>query len=95
MVWGGRLKSDKEMYRFETVSILMTLLFIFFMLIQANVIDVQLSEMMTRIILYAMAILFFINTIGNLNSKNRSEKIIFTPITFGLTIIHLFLAINC
>jgi len=94
LVWGGRLKSDKDMYRFETVSILMTLLFIFFMLIQSNIIDIQLPEMLSKGMLYFMAFLFFVNTLGNLKSKNKYEKLIFTPITILLSILFLFLSIK-
>ena len=33
LVWGGRLKSDKEMYRFEIFSILINALFVIVILV--------------------------------------------------------------
>ena len=39
LVWGGRLNSDKEMYRFEIFSILIKLLFVIVILVQGSFFD--------------------------------------------------------
>lgn len=93
MVWGGRLKSDKEMYQFEIISIIMTILIIGFFLIQANILSIEIPNLIETIILWSLTILFLLNTLGNFQSKNKLEKIIFTPTTLVLAILCLSLAI--
>jgi hypothetical protein len=48
IVWGGRLKSVKEMYRFEIVSIIVNLLFLFIILIQSSIIAIDFPQKMTN-----------------------------------------------
>lgn len=91
-VWGGRLKSDKEMYRFETFSILINGLFVFVILIQAGFLTIDISKKIINYALWLMTGLFLLNTLGNAISKNKLEKILFTPITMLLTIFSLILA---
>ncbi len=94
IVWGGRLKSDKEMYRFETASILINLFFLFALLVHSNILIADYSKIIMKIILWIMTILFAINTLGNIVSKNKLEKRLFTPITILLTIFSLILALT-
>jgi hypothetical protein len=37
IVWGNRLKSDKEMYRFETLSIIINIFFLFSILVHSEI----------------------------------------------------------
>lgn len=94
IVWGGRLKSEKEMYRFETVSILINSLFIFICLIQCKFIDIEISKKLMTLIFWIIAALFFLNTIGNLLSKNKFERMFFTPITLILSFFAVFIALS-
>jgi hypothetical protein len=94
IVWGGRLKTDADMYKFEFVSLLINTAFLILVLIKANHIKFQLNDTILAASFWAMASLFFLNTIGNLLSKNKLEKIIFTPLTILLTILTIVLAIN-
>ena len=41
IVWGGRLKTDLEMYRFETVSIFINILFLFIILMQSHFLTID------------------------------------------------------
>lgn len=93
IVWGGRLMSDTAMYRFETVSIVLNFLFLLIMLVSLNILNVSFSKTTMTIIFWIMAALFALNTVGNLQSKNKLEKILFTPITVLLTIFSLILAL--
>lgn len=93
-VWGGRLKNDNDMYKFEITSIVITIILIFFMLAVTDIISTPISQKVKTIGLFVMAILFFINTIGNLVSKNKIERIFFTPITILLSLFSLYLGFS-
>jgi hypothetical protein len=92
IVWGGRLKTDTEMYRFEVVSILMNLFFLFVILVQSGFLIIDFPKIIMTVILWVMTILFLFNTFGNIKSKNKIEQKLFTPITIILTIFSLILA---
>ena len=94
LVWGGRLKSDKEMYRFEIFSILINSLFVIVTLIQANFLAIDIPKKIITYILWLMAGLFLFNTLGNAISKNKLEQRLFTPMTILLTIFSLILALS-
>ena len=91
IIWGSRLKSDADLYKFEVISLLVSALFIFLILIQAKFIFVPINPLIMTISLWIMAGLFTLNTLGNLMSKNKWEKIIFTPITILLTVLSVVL----
>jgi hypothetical protein len=92
MVWGGRLKSDTDMYKFEAVSLTVNLLFLFILLVQSNYVALSIPSNILTYIFWGMAALFLLNTAGNLLSKNRMEQMIFTPITILLTLFSVVLA---
>lgn len=94
IVWGGRLKSDTQMYRFEVVSIFTNLIFLAIVFAYSGILLSDISPNIISILLWIMAALFALNTLGNLMSKNKWEKIIFTPLTFILFIFCLILALN-
>ncbi len=94
IVWGGRLKSDAEMYRFELVSIVINLFFLFIILVQSSIITVDFPKKTITILLWFMTALFAFNTLGNIKSKSKIEQIYFTPITIILTICSLILALT-
>jgi hypothetical protein len=94
LVWGGRLKSYKDMYRFEIFSILMNAVFLFVVLIQAGTLTVDLPKRVISYALWLMAGLFLLNTVGNVISKNKLEQRLFTPVTMALTIFSVILALS-
>lgn len=63
-------------------------------LISAGYIPAKINTSVLRFMLWAMAMLFFLNTIGNIFSTNRLEAIIFTPLTFILAFLCVRLAIE-
>jgi hypothetical protein len=91
IVWGGRLKSKRDMYRFEVVSILVNTLFIIIALEQASIISFSMPHYLVKGALWLMLAIFLLNSIGNLFSKNRLEKLIFTPLTFLIVILLLII----
>ncbi|MBE8719363.1 hypothetical protein C4F40_01290 [Sphingobacterium sp. Ka21] len=94
IVWSGRLKSDKEMYRFETVSILINLFFLLIILVQSSFLAIDFPRKVMTILLWIMTALFLFNTFGNAISKDRIEQRLFTPITILLTLFSLILALT-
>ena len=94
LVWGGRLKSDKEMYRFEILSIIINSLFLMVILVQANLLATEIPKKIISYALWLMTGLFLLNTAGNAISKNRLEQRVFTPLTTLLTIFSLILALS-
>ena len=94
IVWGGRLMSDKEMYRFETVSILINLIFLFIILVHSNYLAIDFPKKIMTLILWIMTAMFAFNTVGNAMSKNKLEQKLFTPITIILTIFSFILALT-
>lgn len=94
LIWGGRLKSDKEMYRFEIFSVLITSLFIVVILVQAGFWTINISNRIITVSLWIMTGFFLLNTLGNIISKNKIERLVFTPITILLAIFSLVLALT-
>lgn len=94
IVWGGRLKTDADMYKFEAVSLILNLFFLFIISLKANIISFDFPENVLNYIIWGMVALFLLNTVGNLLSKSSLEKKIFTPVTILLTIFLLILLLT-
>ncbi len=94
LVWGGRLKSDKEMYRFEIFSLLINSLFVSVILMKAGFLSIDVPKKIITYALWLMTGLFLLNTLGNVTSKNNVEQRVFTPITIMLAIFSLILALS-
>jgi hypothetical protein len=94
LVWGSRLKSDKEMYRFEIFSILITSLFVVVILVHGSFLTIDIPKKILTYALWLMTGLFLLNTLGNVTSKNKLEQRLFTPITILLAIFSLILALS-
>lgn len=90
IVWGGNLKSKSEMYIFETISLSTIFLFLLFSLIQAELVNIKISKLFTKIVLWFMLIVFSLNTIGNLLAESTLETVIFTPLT-AITAVFAFI----
>jgi len=93
-IWGGRLKSDKEMYRFEIFSVLITSAFIMVILVQTGFWIINIPNRIITIALWLMTGLFLLNILGNVVSKNKFERLVFTPITILMAIFSLILALS-
>ncbi|GAL87280.1 hypothetical protein CHU_2401 [Sporocytophaga myxococcoides] len=86
IAWGGRLKSDSEMYVFETISILVNLFLGLVILIKGDYIRTSFNKKVIDIILWAFIVNFILNTIGNLFAKTILEKS-FAVLTLGSAIL--------
>lgn len=91
IIWGGRLKKAADIYILEMTSLLLNTGFLVIVLIKSKYFNVIVSDTILSIVLWAMAIVFILNTIGNLFSKNNFERKIVTPITLLVTILLIIL----
>lgn len=80
-VWGGRLETAAQMYRFEAFSVMINLLIVFITLMRINIVPQFFSERIVARTTWVLAHLLFANTIANIFSESLWEAIIFTPIT--------------
>jgi hypothetical protein len=94
IVWGSRLKTDSDMYKLETVSVILNVFFLIVILSISNFIPFTINESVLTVLLWIMAALFLFNTVVNMLSKNRLEKLIFTPVTIILTILTVVLIVS-
>lgn len=74
IAWGGRLRSDSEMYVFEFVSIGVNLFLDFVLLMKSHYLKFYFREKIVNYILWFFFGLFVLNTIGNLFAKTTFEK---------------------
>ena len=86
ITWGGRLKSDSEMYVFETISVIINLFLLSILLIKGKYLKELIPMKIVNITLYIFLVLFALNTIGNIFAKTNFEKF-FTLLTLTFTIL--------
>lgn len=94
MIWGGRLKTQEELYVFESISLVLNTLMLWIVIIRIGYTKARMNLKIVRVVLWLMVILFSLNTIGNLMAFNNLEAYIFTPITFILALFCFRLAIK-
>ena len=86
ITWGGRLKTDSEMYVFTLVSIAINLLLGTTLLIKGGYVKKIIRLEVVNLILWIFLILFGLNTIGNLFAETLFEKSI-SILTLALSIL--------
>lgn len=82
VTWGGQLNSVEEMYVFETISLAVNLFLIVVLLLKGQYIKNQISVKWLNGIILLFAILFALNTVGNLFAKASVEMIVGGLLTF-------------
>lgn len=92
--WGGRLKTQQEMYRFEAVSIIINLVIMLIIAIKGGYIKRLRPNKMITILLWILVVIYALNTAGNIFSESLLEAIIFTPLTLISAILCVRLAIE-
>lgn len=93
VIWGGKINSDKEMYRFEGISFAILLLISWISFQKIDLIPSVFSELILNVLFWIVTCFFALNTIGNLLSKNKLERIIFTPLALFTFVFCLILSI--
>ena len=74
ITWGGRLKTDSEMYVFEFFSILINLFLFSMLLLKGKYVREFVPMKMVDITLWIFLMLFGLNTVGNILAKTNFEK---------------------
>jgi hypothetical protein len=74
IVWGGRLKTESDMYTFEIISILTNLFLISILLIKGRLLKFQLNKKVVNGILWFFFAVFILNTVGNILAHTIFEK---------------------
>ena len=92
-VWGGRLKSE-DLIIFESISILVQLLFISIIAVKAGYIFKGRFNRTVNVCLWVLFGLMLLNTLGNLASSSGLETIVMTPLTLVLALLVFRLAIE-
>lgn len=93
-IWGGKLKDVSQMRLFESVSVIISLMMMAVIAINAGIIKFKIHPVVIKAALWAMVILFALNTIGNFTSENQFEKNVFTPTTLLLSVLCFLLIIT-
>ena len=74
IAWGGKLKCDTQMYLFESISILVTLLLGIILLIKGNYVPLFIPISIVNALLWVFFVLFGLNAAGNLLAETLFEK---------------------
>ncbi len=74
IAWGGNLKTDLEMYVFETISILVNLFLMLVLAIKGSYVKWNWNEKVVNGILWIFFFVFVLNTVGNIVAKTNFEK---------------------
>jgi hypothetical protein len=94
MVWGGKMKTVKEMRLFEGISLVVSLLLLSIVLMRAGWLRLKIPAKRLKIAFWILFGLFLLNTLGNLASENTFEQMAFTPVTLILAIFSLRVALE-
>lgn len=95
IIWGGQIdESESNLNAMETISIIVTALFIVFVLIKMDYIRLRRFRWMKNAGIWIVCIYFLINAVGNFTSGVSAENLIFGPITIIFTLLSFRLAIE-
>jgi membrane protease YdiL (CAAX protease family) len=87
VVWGGKLQSDEQMYRFEGLSPLLNLLLIGLLLLKRRNLRQGYRQRWLDWTLGGFGVLFALNTVGNLMAESCVEQIAFTALTLVTSVL--------
>ncbi|MEI1279803.1 hypothetical protein V6Z05_15845 [Leptospira venezuelensis] len=93
IVWGGRLETWEQMIVFESISILVNLLFLMVIALDSKYIKLPISNRVVRGAIWGMVAIFSLNTLGNIFSLNSTETAVFTPVTLVIALLSLTLVL--
>jgi len=94
IVWGGKITIAADMRKLEVISILVNTFSILILLLKAGYIKNKISVKPLNAIILLLAVLFSLNTIGNLFAESRFELYVFTQLTFISAVLCLRIVIN-
>jgi len=94
IVWAGKVSSVEEMKKLEVISICINAFAILVFVLKADYIQHKMPVKILNAIILLLAVLFSLNTIGNLFAKSKFELYFFTPLTFILAVLCLRIVVD-
>lgn len=94
IVWAGKISTEAEIRKLEVISILVNAFAILILVLKADYIKHKISGKIINAIILLLAVLFSLNTIGNLFAKSGFELYFFAPLTFILAVLCLRIVID-
>lgn len=89
IVWGGNIRSGKQLMLMEGLSLLVSIVFIFIIGAIQELWMVDWIDRNSIFILWVLFAFFLLSVIGNLFSKNHLEKRLFAPISLLMALASL------
>ena len=86
IVWGGNITDKSSLWLMESISIIINVIILLFVLAYAGVLKIKLAPVGFKVGFWIMFVLFALNTLGNLAARHSLETYIFTPLTFLLAL---------
>ena len=74
ITWGGRLKTDSEMYVFEAASIVINLFFVYLVSQRVGMLPAVFGIKVVTVLLWIFFGLFVLNTLGNIFAATTIER---------------------
>lgn len=74
IIWGGKLKTQSQIYILSIISILINCFFIFILLQKGRFLHQFLNDKSVSITLWIFFVYFILNTFGNLLAENKIER---------------------
>ena len=75
IIWGGRIRKDIAMYKFETISIVLNLFLSWVLLMKGEFVQFKFHIKKVNRFLWIFFGLFILNTVGNIFAKTNFEKL--------------------
>jgi len=94
IVWAGKISTSAEMKKLEVISIAVNAFVILILVLKADYIKHKIPAKILNAIIWLLAVLFSLNTIGNFFAKSGFELYFFTPLTFILAVLCLRIVIE-
>ncbi|CAN5258502.1 hypothetical protein BH11BAC5_BH11BAC5_49960 [soil metagenome] len=94
IVWAGKISTVAEMRKLEVISILVNAFAILILILKAGYIQNKIPVKILNATVWSLAVLFSLNTIGNLFAESGFELYFFTPLTFILAVLCLRIVIE-
>lgn len=94
LVWGGNLAESPNLYLYETIALIITLLMVVVTVIQAELVNINKLKKTAGIMIWIMTVYFLVSVFTNLTSKTFMEKVIFIPLSAIMLFCSLILAVK-
>lgn len=74
-LWGGKMKTEAQLFNIEIASLLTSFIIFFLLLIRAKLLNIPKLLGFTRIAMWVLFVFFLLNTIGNVLATTMFERL--------------------